>query len=86
MRKQRPKIDTNFKTSGLIERRFVELMEQCWQHDPNERPSIFDVLKSLRELERHVKGQSSNVSLMAAKQNSMKDGGVKRGLRKSISK
>jgi len=36
----------------MVEGKFVELMEACWEFDFTKRISIFDVVRKLRDLKR----------------------------------
>jgi serine/threonine protein kinase len=45
----KPILDERYKTRSLIEGRLYEIMEQCWEIDPEQRVSIFDVVKHLQE-------------------------------------
>jgi hypothetical protein len=38
-----------FKTKSFVERKLVEIMIRCWDFNPKTRPSIFDVVKFLRD-------------------------------------
>lgn len=50
-----PFIDPRYRTgSGIIEHRLVEIMEQCWKHEPSDRMSIFDVVAHLHKTARLV--------------------------------
>ena len=44
-----PYIDPRYLTRSLAERELVKVMEQCWINDPDERISVFEVVKFLRE-------------------------------------
>jgi serine/threonine protein kinase len=48
--KQRPFIDDRYRQGHFIEQRFIHLMEQCWEHRAEDRPSVFQVLAALRRL------------------------------------
>ncbi|GKY90844.1 hypothetical protein MPSEU_000057200 [Mayamaea pseudoterrestris] len=48
--KERPFIDDRYRHGHVIEQRFVHLMERCWEHTPENRPSVFQVLDALRRL------------------------------------
>ena len=45
---KRAELDPRFKERSAIERGLVELMEQCWEHDPKKRPDIFTIIEKLR--------------------------------------
>ena len=45
---KRAELDPRFKERSAIEKGLVELMEQCWEHDPKKRPDIFTVILKLR--------------------------------------
>lgn len=43
-----PYVDPRYRNRSMIENRLVEVMEQCWAHEPQRRPSIFEVVSQLR--------------------------------------
>ena len=44
-------IDSRYRTRSFLERKLIEVMEQCWAHRRIDRIHIFDVVKLLREAE-----------------------------------
>ena len=57
-------VDPRYKSRSFIESKLVEVMEQCWRHDPNERITIFEAVQQLRAIkkeydEKHKKKQVS---------------------------
>ena len=44
-----PYVDSRYRNRTYAEGRLVDIMEQCWEYDPDERISIFQVVKLLRE-------------------------------------
>jgi hypothetical protein len=49
MEGQKPFIDKRYRSRSLIEARLVETMEPCWAFHAADRPSIFEIVKHLRE-------------------------------------
>ena len=49
---RKPFIDERYRSRSLIEARLVEVMEPCWEFEAANRPSIFDIVKHLRETKR----------------------------------
>jgi len=51
-----PFVDPRWSQSGAsrMERAWIPIMESCWAFDPQERPTIFDLLEQLRELRNLV--------------------------------
>jgi len=47
---QRTYVNPRYRTSSLVERKLVELMEETWVQNIDERISIFDILRRLREI------------------------------------
>jgi len=45
-----PYVDQRYRTRSVIEGRLVQIMEKMWARNPSERPSIFSVVRDLREL------------------------------------
>ncbi len=44
-----PYVDPRYRERSLAERKLVELMEQCWIYNPDERISIFEAVTFLRD-------------------------------------
>jgi len=52
---QTPFVDPRWRRNGSrIERAWIPIMESCWAYRPEDRPTIFDLLKQLRELQSLV--------------------------------
>jgi hypothetical protein len=49
---QKPFIDERYRSRSFIEARLVQVMEPCWEFETPNRPSIFDIVKYLRETKR----------------------------------
>jgi serine/threonine protein kinase len=49
---QKPFVDERYRRRSFIEARLVEVMEPCWEFEAPNRPSIFDIVKYLRETKR----------------------------------
>jgi hypothetical protein len=47
-KRETPFIDPAFRNGTLVERTLVSIMEDCWQYESENRPSVFSVLKKLR--------------------------------------
>lgn len=43
-------IDPRYRERIFLETRLLEIMDQCWEHDGDERVDIFAVVKSLNKL------------------------------------
>ncbi|KAG7337705.1 serine/threonine kinase [Nitzschia inconspicua] len=43
-------VDPRWKDRSYIESQLVDVMERCWEHDPNKRIDIFTVVQLLREI------------------------------------
>ena len=52
--KELPYIDARYRNHSTIEAGFVRIMEQCWRLNWNERITIFEVVRQLKELKRRV--------------------------------
>ena len=48
----RPFVDPRWRTHGFIESKLVEVMEQCWTYNADERISIFEVVRQLRQVKK----------------------------------
>jgi len=46
---ERPRVDSRLVRTG-IDRRLVEIMEQCWESDPDRRIDIFRAIALLRRV------------------------------------
>ena len=46
---ERPYVDERYRTNSFIESRLVDIMETTWEHNPDDRPDIFEVVQYLRE-------------------------------------
>jgi serine/threonine protein kinase len=49
LRHERAYIDPRYRSRSSTENKLVEVMEQTWEFDPNDRISIFKVVQALRE-------------------------------------
>jgi serine/threonine protein kinase len=49
LRHERAYIDPRYRSRSSLENKLVEVMEQTWEFDPNDRISIFKVVQALRE-------------------------------------
>jgi hypothetical protein len=49
---ERAFIDPRYRTRSYIEGKLVEILEQCWEHDPERRVDMFQVVSFLREVKR----------------------------------
>lgn len=66
---EKPFIDARYRHRSYSEGLLVELIEKCWAYKPDERPSIFDIIKILRpaadrveiELQKEVNNQKGKV-------------------------
>jgi hypothetical protein len=52
---KRAQLDPRWKQRSFIDNNLVELMEQCWEHDPKKRPDIFTVIQQLRDIDKEFK-------------------------------
>lgn len=46
---EQPYIDPRYQNRSYEEQHLVEIMKQGWEHDPNNRISIFDLVQLLRK-------------------------------------
>jgi Protein tyrosine and serine/threonine kinase len=44
-------VDPRWKERSYIESKLVDVMEQCWEHNPNNRIDIFTVIQLLQEIQ-----------------------------------
>lgn len=42
-------IDPRYKERSYAESQLVKVLEQCWQYNPEDRPSIFELVDQLRK-------------------------------------
>jgi serine/threonine protein kinase len=49
MKGMKPFVDDRYRTRSFIESRLVEIMEKCWDKDPDERVDIFTIVHHLRQ-------------------------------------
>lgn len=56
--RETPFIDDRYRHGHFIEQRLVILMEWCWKHIPEARPSVFEVLEALKSTKTMYKQQS----------------------------
>lgn len=47
-----PVLDDRYRQQSPIESQLVEIMERCWKYQPQDRPSIFDVVHFLIQLKK----------------------------------
>ena len=47
---QRPFVDDRYRHRSRVEAGMVQIMEDCWEWDPAQRLSIFDVVQQLYQL------------------------------------
>ena len=52
LNRERTYVDPRWRTRSFIEGKLVEIMERTWEHDPNSRISIFEVVDFLKETKR----------------------------------
>jgi serine/threonine protein kinase len=46
---KKPFVDDRYRTRSFIESRLVEIMEKCWEKDPDKRVDIFTIVHHLRQ-------------------------------------
>lgn len=51
---KKPFVDPRYRIRSLIEKRLVEIMEQCWAKNAKDRPTMFEVVKFLRNVKKEV--------------------------------
>jgi serine/threonine protein kinase len=49
MKGMKPFVDDRYRTRSFIESRLVEIMEKCWDNDPDKRVDIFTIVHHLRQ-------------------------------------
>lgn len=57
----RPYLDERNRHRSLVERRLVEIMEECWEIDFEKRVSIFEVVRQLDDLKTWHEGERPHV-------------------------
>lgn len=49
-----PYVDTRYRNRSVVERELIDVMERCWEFDPDSRVSSFEVVSRLRNLKAMV--------------------------------
>jgi len=57
----KPFVDARYRTRSVEEGALVEIMERCWETNPDDRASIFEVVKFLRNLEEKANADRKNL-------------------------
>ena len=52
-------IDDRYRTRSYAEGKMVELIEQCWRYNPQDRPDIFEVVRFLRNAIQEAKAEDN---------------------------
>jgi serine/threonine protein kinase len=47
-KKEMPYIDPAFRNGTMIQQALVDVMEECWRYESENRPSVFNILDKLR--------------------------------------
>jgi hypothetical protein len=47
-------VDPRWKERSVIESKLVDVMEQCWEHDPEKRIDIFTVIQLLQKISKET--------------------------------
>jgi serine/threonine protein kinase len=63
LQKERTYVDPRWRTKSFAEYKLVEIMEQTWEHDPEKRISIFEVVRFLREAMEENKKQTQRENM-----------------------
>lgn len=53
-------IDPAYRSRSFIEGKLVEIIEKCWTHEPDKRPSIFEIVKELRAVKMEYEMRNTN--------------------------
>lgn len=49
---KKTEIDPGYRSRSYIEGKLVEIIEKCWTENPDERPSIFEIVNDLRQIKK----------------------------------
>ena len=60
MKGSRSYIDPRWRTQGFIESKLIEVMEQCWRQDQDERIEIFEAVRQLRKIKKEYERRKTN--------------------------
>lgn len=52
--RERPFVDPRYRGRSKILDKMIEVMEQCWEWDPDRRVSVFEVVRQLRQLKESI--------------------------------
>lgn len=52
---EKPYIDPRYKERSTAEAKLAEIIDQCHSYHPEDRPSVFEIVKFLRHALKHVK-------------------------------
>lgn len=44
-----PAIDSRYRKRSFVEGKLVEIIERCWAYEPDDRPTIFEIVEFLRD-------------------------------------
>lgn len=50
-------IDDRYRSRSFAEGKMVELIEQCWRYNPQDRPDIFEIVRFLRNAIQETKAE-----------------------------
>jgi hypothetical protein len=56
-----PFVDDRYRNRSMVEGRLVEIMEQCWAFDPQDRADIFEIVAHLRETQRRYQQETAHM-------------------------
>jgi len=62
----KPFIDERYRTRSAEERDLVEIMERCWETDPDDRASIFEVSMALEKIQERIDQRADRKAKVAA--------------------
>jgi hypothetical protein len=59
LKEERPYVDDRLRNKGFVERNLVKLMERMWEHNPEDRPTIFQVVTFLSRVQAMAQNASA---------------------------
>lgn len=59
-------IDPRYRTKSFAESKLVDIIERCWEYDPDKRPDIFEVVIHLRDTLDHIHSPKDSLDQIVA--------------------
>ena len=54
-------IDPRYRTRSVEEKKIAEIIEECWRYDPDDRPSIFEIVSFFRRSVNEILGENIDI-------------------------